>query len=81
MQDADNFDLAFSCMAVKNHVFANIVFEIAFLDFIAHTVNIGFIRQVMKCAIELRQIAYLLDFPPLPVRITVNGKQIVLGKC
>lgn len=35
MQDADNFDLAFSGLAVKNYVFTNAVFEIAFPDDLA----------------------------------------------
>lgn len=77
MQDADNFDLAFSYMTVKNYMFTNTVLEIAFSDVIASTANTRFIRQVMKCAIKLRQMTYLLNFSPLPVRITTNGKQIL----
>jgi hypothetical protein len=79
MQDADNFDLAFSYMTVKNYMFTNTVLEIAFSDVITSTANTWFISQVMKCAIKLRQITYLLNFSPLPVRITANGKQITLG--
>lgn len=56
---------------------ADTVFEIIFPDFITHSTNTGSIRKVMKCAIKLRQIAYLLSPAPLPARITCYGKYIV----
>ncbi|SDW55379.1 hypothetical protein SAMN05421882_10165 [Nitrosomonas communis] len=41
MQDADNFDPAFSGATVKNHMLADTVFEIAFPDVIARAAKIG----------------------------------------
>lgn len=79
MQNTDNFDLAFSHMAVKNNMFADTIFEISFPDVIARTANIGIDHQIMKRAIKLRQIANLLGLSPLLTRITANGKQIVHG--
>lgn len=73
MQDADNFDLAF-CMAVKNHMLANAIFEIALPDVVACAAQIGFIHQIVKRSIKLRQIMYLLYFSPLPARVATNGK-------
>lgn len=79
MQNADNFDPAFSGATVKNQVLADTVFEIAFPDVIARAAKIGLVRQIVECAVKLRQIADLLRFSPLPARVTANGKQIVPG--
>lgn len=79
MQDADNFDLAFPGATVKNHVFTNTVFKIAFPDVIARAAKIGLVRQIVECVVKLRQIADFLRFSPLPAHVTANGKQIVPG--
>ena len=78
MQDANNLDLTF-CMAVKNHMFTNAIFEITFANVIACTANIWLVCQIMKSTVKLRQIAYLLSLSPLLASITANGKQVVPG--
>lgn len=79
MQDADNFDLAFSGLVVKNDMFANAVFEIPFPDIVARAAKIGFVRQSVERTVNLRQIAHLLRFAPFFSGIAANGKQIISG--
>lgn len=79
MQDADNLDPFFSGVTVKNHMLADPVFEITFPDIIACPTQTGLVRQIMKGAVKLGQIASLLGLAPLLARVTANGKQVAPG--
>ena len=79
MQDTDNLNLVFSSMTVKNDMFTNPILEIVFPDIITRPAQTGLVRQIMKRAIQLSQIVYLLGLSSLFASITTDGKQIAPG--
>lgn len=79
MQDADNLDPLFSGVTVKNNMLADPIFEITFPDIVTSPAQAGLVRQIMKGAVELGQIMFLLSLAPLLARVTANGKQVVPG--
>lgn len=74
MQDADNLDPFLSGEAIKNDMLADPVLEITFPNIIARPAQTGFVRQIMKGAVELGQIVSLLGLAPLLARVTANAK-------
>lgn len=79
MQDADNFNLIFSFMTIKDQMLANTIFVIAFTYIIACAPYIWSVGKIMKGCVELTQIALLLRLSPLRPGITAYREYI--GSC
>ena len=81
MQDADNLDPFLSGVTVKNDMLADPVFEITFPDIVTCPAQNELVRQIIKGAVKLGQIASLLGLAPLLARVTTNAKQSSLAFC